>query len=166
MPNTRKPKYSIDQVLGGFKVVDKITAGPYVLECSRCGKHVKHSHTSVQNNIETGKQKYCGECNRKLKKQSKKYKANLIYISYKSEAKTRGYKFALSKKDFENLIFEECAYCAAPPSNCKIKANTAVHYNGLDRIDNDKGYTKDNVVPCCRQCNIAKHSHSQEEFFT
>ena len=27
---------------------------------------------------------------------------------------------------------------------------------GLDRIDNTKGHTKDNVVPCCYACNTAR----------
>lgn len=30
---------------------------------------------------------------------------------------------------------------------------------GLDRIDNDKGYTKDNVVPCCLLCNRTRGDH-------
>ena len=37
-------------------------------------------------------------------------------------------------------------------------------YNGLDRVDNEKGYTIDNVVPCCKHCNYAKRNRSVEEF--
>ena len=28
--------------------------------------------------------------------------------------------------------------------------------NGIDRIDNNKGYTKENCVPCCDICNRIK----------
>jgi hypothetical protein len=29
-------------------------------------------------------------------------------------------------------------------------------YNGIDRLDNTKGYTIDNIVPCCYKCNVLK----------
>jgi len=37
-------------------------------------------------------------------------------------------------------------------------------YNGLDRIDNEKGYLLDNVTPCCKICNQAKHALSLDDF--
>lgn len=37
-------------------------------------------------------------------------------------------------------------------------------YNGLDRLDNTKGYTKDNVAPCCTVCNSAKGTLTVTEF--
>jgi hypothetical protein len=37
-------------------------------------------------------------------------------------------------------------------------------YNGLDRVDNTKGYIISNIVSCCGQCNRAKGILSQEEF--
>jgi len=32
----------------------------------------------------------------------------------------------------------------------------------LDRIDNDKGHTQDNVVPACIRCNYARRSMPYE----
>jgi hypothetical protein len=37
-------------------------------------------------------------------------------------------------------------------------------YNGLDRVDNNRGYEKDNIVPCCETCNKAKLQMSLGEF--
>lgn len=37
-------------------------------------------------------------------------------------------------------------------------------YNGIDRIDNQKGYSLDNVVACCRICNNAKSDMTVHEF--
>ena len=38
--------------------------------------------------------------------------------------------------------------------------------NGVDRVDNTKGYSVDNSVPCCKFCNTAKHTMSEGDFFT
>lgn len=37
-------------------------------------------------------------------------------------------------------------------------------YNGLDRVDSNKGYLKENVVPCCEICNKAKRDLSLCQF--
>lgn len=37
-------------------------------------------------------------------------------------------------------------------------------YNGIDRIDNSKGYNLDNCVTCCTQCNTAKMQETEEDF--
>ena len=42
--------------------------------------------------------------------------------------------------------------------------NSTYIYNGIDRIDSDKGYKIGNVVSCCKQCNYAKGKQSQPNF--
>jgi hypothetical protein len=37
-------------------------------------------------------------------------------------------------------------------------------YNGVDRVNNSLGYTKDNCKPCCKMCNKMKGTMSLEEF--
>lgn len=37
-------------------------------------------------------------------------------------------------------------------------------YHGLDRIDNTKGHTLDNVVPCCWSCNNLRGSRELSKF--
>ena len=39
-----------------------------------------------------------------------------------------------------------------------------VFYNGIDRVDNNRGYEIENVVPCCTSCNSAKMDLSKEDF--
>jgi len=39
------------------------------------------------------------------------------------------------------------------------------YYNGIDRIDNTKDYTLDNCVPCCKNCNYAKRTLTQHDFY-
>ena len=37
-------------------------------------------------------------------------------------------------------------------------------YNGIDRIDNNKPYIKENLVPCCKKCNFFKSNHTKKDF--
>jgi hypothetical protein len=37
-------------------------------------------------------------------------------------------------------------------------------YSGIDRKDNNKGYTLENSVSCCTQCNTAKLNFTTEQF--
>ena len=38
--------------------------------------------------------------------------------------------------------------------------------NGIDRVDNNIGYTEENTVPCCEFCNRAKLNNTEEYFKT
>ena len=50
------------------------------------------------------------------------------------------------------FLSKNCFYCN---DNVKI---------GIDRVDSSKGYTIDNVVPCCSKCNWMKGVLSKEDF--
>lgn len=78
-------------------------------------------------------------------------------------------EFSLTKKQFETLIFENCYYCGGGLSNCiSIKYKTGDSfgfiYNGVDRVDNTKGYSLSNSITCCKWCNQAKSDRSVSEF--
>lgn len=88
-------------------------------------------------------------------------------------AKSRKHVFDLTDDQVWFLCNQECVYCGAPPSNITyyksrwngtVYAHEQIKYNGLDRVDNSKGYLISNVVPCCKICNIAKRKMSVEEF--
>lgn len=49
-------------------------------------------------------------------------------------------------------------------SSGKAIKEANLYYNGLDRIDSEKGHSKKNVVPCCKYCNFAKNKLSLEEY--
>jgi hypothetical protein len=87
---------------------------------------------------------------------------------YKYEAKKRGLKWDLTEEQFKGLTQQNCYYCGAKPNQSCFSTHNWLNgeyiYNGLDRIDNTKGYTIDNVVPCCRQCNQAKSIFTLQEF--
>lgn len=91
-----------------------------------------------------------------------------LYYLYGYKAKNRHIEFELSLDEFLSITKQNCFYCGAEPSQVKIykKAYGAYIYNGIDRIDNSKGYTIENCVPCCGTCNTAKLSMTQEEFYS
>jgi hypothetical protein len=101
---------------------------------------------------------------------------NALFRSYCSVARKNKRKFTLSRHEFESKIIQPCTYCGAPPVTpewaAKLRKQKLCWYNGtkavngLDRKDNQKGYTPENAVPCCRTCNVAKHTMSESEFLS
>lgn len=81
--------------------------------------------------------------------------------SYKYMAKYRGYEWNLPDNIFFDLVTQDCYYCGNPPIEVIYKKYiTPVRYNGVDRLDNSKGYSKGNCVTCCKVCNRMKMNHS------
>jgi hypothetical protein len=91
---------------------------------------------------------------------------NRAYRTYCQNAENRGYAFKLSKEQFRDITQQDCHYCGAPPSNvCKSRGDTGEYlYNGIDRLDNTKGYVIGNFAACCDKCNKAKHTMSYKEY--
>ena len=89
--------------------------------------------------------------------------------SYKQRAKKGNYSYSLTREEFSNLIKQSCYYCGNPPLELKRAdwklRNDFLIANGIDRINSNKGYELNNVVPCCGDCNYAKSNLSQIEFF-
>jgi hypothetical protein len=92
---------------------------------------------------------------------------NSLFFHYRTKCKNKNIIFELSKDKFLELTKQNCFYCGKKPSNIKknIWDNGDYIYNGIDRIDSIKGYTKENTVPCCGICNQAKMAQQQEKFF-
>ena len=90
-----------------------------------------------------------------------------ILYNYERRAKIGGNEYNLTDEQFKEITQKDCYYCGSPPSNIKKNSkgsNGEYVYNGIDRIDNNKGYIIDNVVPCCITCNMAKSNKTLQEF--
>lgn len=93
--------------------------------------------------------------------------SNSLFAAYKKGAKHRNLCFELPKTLFLELTSSTCFYCGRPPnqSRSEKRFNGVYLHNGIDRVDSSKGYEKDNCVPCCKHCNVAKMGQTQEAFF-
>lgn len=93
---------------------------------------------------------------------------NQLYNNYKRSAELRNYSFNLSRDSFYELTQKNCFYCGETPKQKQSgkHLNGFYLYNGIDRIDNSRGYTLENCVPCCKTCNRAKDVMSQKEFLS
>lgn len=91
------------------------------------------------------------------------------YSSCKGRAVKGFLSWELTYEEFLKLASLPCYYCGSPPSNVmkgywtKEEGEDFI-YQGIDRADNDRGYTTSNCVPCCIVCNKAKSNKSHVEF--
>lgn len=144
-----------------------------VCECE-CGnvKDIKMSH------LKSGRIKSCG-CLRTEELESRKgmvskslkpnnYSAKYrVFKSYEKHATDRGYSFDLDLETFVKITSKNCSYCGAEPNNSMNgkQSRSKYIYNGIDRVNNNLGYSVENCVPCCKTCNVAKSEMSREDFF-
>jgi len=120
--------------------------------------------------LRTGNTKSCGCLHRDSMKKKVLPNAgsgkNKLFKQYRSKAKNKGRSFDLTEKEFFALTDADCHYCGSSPSlDMRCKPNSpAYHYNGIDRVDNTKGYSNDNCVTCCSVCNYAKRRMTRNQF--
>jgi hypothetical protein len=115
-------------------------------------------------NLRNGNTKSCGCLTGKLPKGEASFRC--LVLQYKNNAKKRNLKFQLSNNQLKQLFCRPCFYCNSPPITTISgnRTNGSFTYNGIDRIDNNKGYTIDNCISCCKICNRAKGDMDQVKF--
>lgn len=143
--------------LSVLHVVRRSGAGiRYAVRC-RCGKEFEVASTVLR---KSKQQKSCG-CDLSWLDRFRCHPTHGRMLStYRRNARERGLLFDLTAEQFSSLVTADCHYCAAPPAPLYSHAEAT----GLDRIDNGRGYTADNVVSCCRVCNRAKSTMTYDDF--
>lgn len=95
-----------------------------------------------------------------------------VWFAYKKQARDRQLDWELDKQTFKSFLFAPCLYCGTVGSNqfsrTRVKRThrytARLRYNGIDRLDSDRGYTDTNCVTSCSTCNYAKGTRSYDEF--
>jgi hypothetical protein len=104
-----------------------------------------------------------------------------LFNRMKQGAQRRHKEFNITFEKFKEVVTSPCIWCKKDPfdqynsaiskngwtltKHAKFKIEHGwVTYNGLDRIDNNRGYTEDNIASCCKYCNFARNDRTPEEF--
>lgn len=140
----------------------------------RCRCDCGGTTTVPAGNLKTGNTTSCG-CFRREGRRKPAGRSGLVILmsGYRRDALRRGLSFNLTEQLFAELTRRACWYCGTAPA--QVKANISAHnpeiaersryvYNGIDRVDNTRGYEPDNVVPCCKTCNRAKDTMTETKF--
>jgi hypothetical protein len=153
---------------------EKLASGHTMWEClCDCGnmRVINSAHLTPRK-----PQQSCGCVSaEQLSRRSKKEKCvrgqNMLWGRYLRGARDRGLGWSITKPEFIEITSRDCFYCGVPPVMVIGQIETSDHsyhgvylYNGIDRVDNARGYSKDNIVPCCGRCNMAKHAETQPDF--
>lgn len=129
----------------------------YIFNCERCGIEMRLQGQTIK--------KHSGKCMRctQLKKPYE-----YIYNELQQHRKKQTL-FDLTFEEFLEIIKNKtCHYCGEELvyeeySRFWGKTNSRAHQ--LDRKDNELGYTKNNLVTCCWECNRLKSNRfTYEEF--
>ena len=128
----------------------------------------------MEQSIRNGRTRSCGcakkEAARLRRIDPERQALSSLMARYHYHAKRRKLVFELTREQFKFLVTQPCHYCGSLPSAFSHfykfgKSIGGLLYNGVDREDNGKGYSIDNVVSCCKQCNTAKGKLSLSAFF-
>lgn len=179
MNKDKRSKKLIDLTGQKFNSVEVIELLPrtnsshakYRCRCD-CGNEFESFGTNLKRGLATS----CG-CSRKIPHNRNEDRREVVLNSIYSRMPRRHRKtgsdepFDLDRETFQKLSESRCFYCGSPPSNSE--KDTARHvdgerliipYQGIDRINSDRGYVKSNCIPCCKHCNKAKNDMTYIQF--
>lgn len=91
--------------------------------------------------------------------------------SVRNSARAKERECLLTDFEIITLMDSPCEYCGIQPSGMwhvpDYRHNKTGWFkrNGIDRVNNDKGYINGNVVPACSRCNLSKSEMGSLEFW-
>lgn len=84
--------------------------------------------------------------------QYQKDKASKMIAAYRCKDRNKRLNCDLDVPWFiDNILLQSCFYCGTNK------------YVGADRINNNLGHTKDNIIPCCYICNTTRNNNFSVE---
>jgi hypothetical protein len=135
----------------------------WMCQCD-CGKQ----RVVRSQDLRRGSTKSCGCITRELRGRAlgvgtkREATVRVLSGSYKLKCRKMAREWSLTADDVDALIFNDCHYCGRSPRN--IARGRCLPHNGIDRVNNARGYHVDNVVTCCKACNLAKRTESVADF--
>jgi hypothetical protein len=167
----------VGQKFGKLTILEIFRKDKYYHKSAKCICDCGKEHSTYLTSLISGDCKSCG-CLRL----SKNNREDIIWKRYfyqgftknKPRDKRKNLIHTLELLDFKKLCLLPCFYCGTIydrelldndlNNSIKIKSNTTIKCNGIDRINSNIGYTKENCVPCCKKCNLMKNVLSVKDF--
>lgn len=144
----------------------------YLRYCMDCNKRMEIRKCDMDRH-----KGYCRSCAAKLNQiaaakkaqkllRSKHKPYSSLYRRLKQTAEREGRSLTLTYEDFlEYTKIGKCQYCHDSVTWAEYNLEKNGFGYNLDRMDNSKGYSKNNCTVCCKNCNRAKASrYSYEEW--
>ena len=175
LANEQKTIDLTNKKFGKLKVISKSdergNRGQIKWNCiCKCG----NSHVVSGDCLRAKRSKSCGcELGRKAQPNREKY---LLKNEY-TQIRKRHKKFNGELMDFDTFTILSKSTCKcgitfskeiedriSKTKNKEKITDFTLQINGIDRINSGIGYTKENCVACCKNCNYAKNSMSEQEF--
>jgi hypothetical protein len=115
--------------------------------------------------VTNGKFKSCG-CYKPNRLEPGESAFNALLRDYKWGARRSHRSFELTTEHFRLLTINPCHYCGTLPNQIYTlrRGHGSYIYNGVDRVNNEIGYTTENCVTCCKMCNLCKGVLSKNDF--
>ena len=111
---------------------------------ARANKHLEYNKHRTDYFREWGKNNY----------KKNRTRVEVVYKSYLYNSNFTKRIFTISLDYFKSFWGKPCYYCGDDNG-----------HNGVDRVNNKKGYEEGNIVSCCVGCNFAKgHRFTAKQF--
>lgn len=121
-------------------------------ECKSCATERRIGYAGSKSEYDRQRYERTKKAFEKLRKENPElYKLR----SYIGNDKKRGLSTTIDIDFCVDKMNKPCVYCGNIDSQC----------NGLDRIDNSIGHTKENCVTCCNLCNMTRGDRWTHEDF-
>jgi len=159
--------------LTGIRPVESKGRGVHWLFGCECGNET----VVIGSDVKRGETVSCGCYRGTTKRLYKETTLNQIYKTHCEGARNRGW-VPLPRDEWERFRSIACYYCNGyslrkPHKKIiprlgetaeSVNKSYEIEANGIDRVDNAKGYEHGNMVPCCQMCNQMKMSFNYEQF--
>jgi 5-methylcytosine-specific restriction endonuclease McrA len=124
--------------------------------CSKCKIAKDISQFGKDVGSKDGLYSSCLLCE-KIRNKGRSHVVSRRFADYKARAKKKGISFKISLKQFIEMTSKPCGYCGGFSDEIE-------NFCGIDRINSNKGYIKDNIMPCCDVCNRMKGTLNFQRF--
>ncbi len=144
--------------------------------CFRCKKEKNKENFTLDNQKKDGLRTYCKECQQNISLQYKEKNRDLLSLKQrifykkikqeklllKSSKNNARSKNLINELSLEDIVIPE--YC--PVLNIPLFKGEKIYSDNspsIDRVDNSKGYLKDNIIIVSRRANCIKNNATVEE---